>query len=348
MTFLPPPPLKHLANPKTKKTHITKSYTGIAAFTKLFEKAEDKPPKVVQENQPERRKRLKSEQKASTSMFLKIEKEAYQRVFDPKKSKDNTPRDETINMLTSEIPSNMNMNIDVGALFNSAVDKFQLQKRKVAMNPYNTLFVGRLHYSITDTKLLREFDSFGKVNDIILVSDPYKKAESESESDPAQIQAATNGNGKGKGKGRGKKRGRDDAQQSQNENDSQLQINNNNNNTSNSRGYAFIEYTSEADMRNAFNRSDGRRLEGKPIVVDVQRAGTVPDWTPRKLGGGIGCTRIGPKQMNIHMPGRLDGRFVQSRGFTMNGMTVDGGDVMNMNDNRGGRGMRGYREEERR
>ena len=187
MTFLPPPPLKHLANPKTKKTHITKSYTGIAAFTKLFEKAEDKPPKVVQENQPERRKRLKSEQKASTSMFLKIEKEAYQRVFDPKKSKDNTPRDETINMLTSEIPSNMNMNIDVGALFNSAVDKFQLQKRKVAMNPYNTLFVGRLHYSITDTKLLREFDSFGKVNDIILVSDPYKKAESES--DPAQIQA---------------------------------------------------------------------------------------------------------------------------------------------------------------
>lgn len=73
-----------------------------------------------------------------------------------------------------------------------------------------------------------------------------------------------------------------------------------------SRGYAFIEYEHEEDMKRAYRAADGMRIEGREIVVDVERGHTVPTWLPRRLGGGLGGTRLGGKGKNITYPGRFD------------------------------------------
>ena len=73
-----------------------------------------------------------------------------------------------------------------------------------------------------------------------------------------------------------------------------------------SRGYAFIEYEHEEDMKRAYRAADGMRIEGREVVVDVERGHTVPDWLPRRLGGGLGGTRLGGPQFNVTRPGRFD------------------------------------------
>jgi U1 small nuclear ribonucleoprotein len=105
------------------------------------------------------------------------------------------------------------------------------------MNCYNTLFVGRLAYEVTERKLLREFETYGPIKDIKLV-------------------AVKGGERHGK-----------------------------------SRGFAFVEFEQEDDMKRAYRAADGIKIEGKNIVVDVERGHTVPNWLPRRLGGGLGGTR---------------------------------------------------------
>ncbi|KAL7439811.1 hypothetical protein ACHAXM_006861 [Skeletonema potamos] len=117
------------------------------------------------------------------------------------------------------------------------------------MNCYNTLFVGRLAYEVTERKLLREMEAFGPVKDLKLVT---------------------------------------------------------NKSTGKSRGYAFVEYEHEEDMKRAYRAADGMRLEGRAIVVDVERGHTVPNWLPRRLGGGLGGTRLGGNDKNIFIAGRFD------------------------------------------
>lgn len=116
------------------------------------------------------------------------------------------------------------------------------------MNCYNTLFVSRLAYEVTERKLLREMEAFGPVKDIKLL---------------------VNEEGK-------------------------------------SRGFAFVEYENEEDMKRAYRAADGMRIEGRPIVVDVERGHTVPAFLPRRLGGGLGGTRLGGKEKNVFAPGRFD------------------------------------------
>lgn len=58
-----------------------------------------------------------------------------------------------------------------------------------------------------------------------------------------------------------------------------------------SRGYAFIEYQSEVDMRLAYKRADGTKIDGRRVLVDVERSRTVENWLPRRLGGGKGKPR---------------------------------------------------------
>jgi len=70
------------------------------------------------------------------------------------------------------------------------------------------------------------------------------------------------------------------------------------------RGYAFIEFESSHDLKDAFRRADGRKIKGRRILVDVERGRTVPDWKPRKLGGGLGGTRIGSDSQNRKYSGR--------------------------------------------
>ncbi|KAG2182249.1 hypothetical protein INT43_007176 [Umbelopsis isabellina] len=73
-----------------------------------------------------------------------------------------------------------------------------------------------------------------------------------------------------------------------------------------SRGYAFIEFEREKDMRAAYKDADGLKLDGRRILVDVERGRTVKGWKPRRLGGGLGSTRSGSADQRARSSGRND------------------------------------------
>lgn len=102
--------------------------------------------------------------------------------------------------------------------------------------------------------------------------------------------------------------------------------------TNKPKGYAFIEYMHTRDMKGLFNfvmhrvllfdmiwrayvtmlllisaaykQADGRKLDGRRVLVDVERGRTVPNWRPRRLGGGLGTTRVGGEEVNQRYSGR--------------------------------------------
>lgn len=47
------------------------------------------------------------------------------------------------------------------------------------------------------------------------------------------------------------------------------------------RGYAFIEFEEERSVKEAFDRADGRKIDGRRVLVDVERGRTVKGWKPR-------------------------------------------------------------------
>ena len=62
-------------------------------------------------------------------------------------------------------------------------------------------------------------------------------------------------------------------------------------NQGNPRGYAFVEFEQQRDMKDAYKHADGKKIDGRRIVVDYERGRTVKGWLPRRLGGGKGSTR---------------------------------------------------------
>ena len=56
----------------------------------------------------------------------------------------------------------------------------------------------------------------------------------------------------------------------------------------------------------AYKHADGKKIDGKRVLVDVERARTVKGWLPRRLGGGLGGTRRGGVEVNIKHSGRED------------------------------------------
>ncbi|KAK2767059.1 hypothetical protein FQN54_006377 [Arachnomyces sp. PD_36] len=54
------------------------------------------------------------------------------------------------------------------------------------------------------------------------------------------------------------------------------------------RGYGFIVYEREKDMKAAYKETDGIRIKDRRILVDVERGRTVKGWKPRRFGGGLG------------------------------------------------------------
>jgi len=65
------------------------------------------------------------------------------------------------------------------------------------------------------------------------------------------------------------------------------------------RGYAFIEYEHERDLKNAYKQGDGKKIDGRRVMVDVERGRTVEGWLPRRFGGGRGPGRQGkPSKKN--------------------------------------------------
>ncbi|KAG0002101.1 hypothetical protein BGZ80_010345 [Entomortierella chlamydospora] len=99
------------------------------------------------------------------------------------------------------------------------------------------------------------------------------------------------------------------------------------------RGYAFIEFEREKDMKAAYKDADGIKIHGRRIVVDVERGRTVKGWRPKRLGGGLGGTRIGAPHENQSSSGR-DNRHERERSRGADrGSSRYGGDYR---DGRGG------------
>lgn len=111
---------------------------------------------------------------------------------------------------------------------------------------FKTLFVARLSADTTERTLQKEFEEYGPIKRVRLVTDAEGK----------------------------------------------------------SRGYAFLEFEHRNDMKMAYKMADGKKIDGRRVLVDVERGRTVPDWyercrwytcsaglwhrRPRRLGGGIG------------------------------------------------------------
>ncbi|MQL94204.1 hypothetical protein Taro_026850 [Colocasia esculenta] len=55
-----------------------------------------------------------------------------------------------------------------------------------------------------------------------------------------------------------------------------------------SRGYAFVEYETEREMRRAYEEAHHSFIDGSEIIVDYNRQQLMPGWIPRRLGGGLG------------------------------------------------------------
>ncbi|CAL1399791.1 unnamed protein product [Linum trigynum] len=110
----------------------------------------------------------------------------------------------------------------------------------VSGDPYKTLFVARLNYETSESRIKREFESYGPIKRVRLVTDK---------------------------------------------------------DTNKPRGYAFIEYVHTRDMKSAYKQADGRKIDGRRVLVDVERGRTVPNWRPRRLGGGLGTSRVGGEEV---------------------------------------------------
>lgn len=83
-----------------------------------------------------------------------------------------------------------------------------------------------------------------------------------------------------------------------------------------SRGYGFIEYENEEDYKNAYKHADGRRIDGKRVLVDFERGRTTKGWKPRRLGGGRGSTRA-TKPKGEKIAAKIDFQYIydESRGY---------------------------------
>ena len=117
----------------------------------------------------------------------------------------------------------------------------------ISGDPYKTLFVARLNYETSESKIKREFEAYGPIKRVRLVTD---------------------------------------------------------NETNKPRGYAFIEYMHTRDMKAGYKQADGKKLDNRRVLVDVERGRTVPNWRPRRLGGGLGTTRVGGEDVNQKFSGR--------------------------------------------
>lgn len=51
------------------------------------------------------------------------------------------------------------------------------------------------------------------------------------------------------------------------------------------RGYAFVEFERQRAVENAYRQANGIKLDGRRLVVDVERGRTVKGWFPNRLDG---------------------------------------------------------------
>ncbi|KAH8877440.1 U1 small nuclear ribonucleoprotein 70 kDa [Schistosoma japonicum] len=151
---------------------------------------------------------------------------------------------------------------------------------KATSNPYNTMFVARLNYDTTESKIKRELDAFGRINNIVMVKNVitgkprgYCFVEFEHERDMHVIRFHVY------------------------------------------RGFspvlcAYVVLHYPNNIKAAVKALNGRKIDGARVVTDVERGRTRPDWRPRRLGKGLGKNRQGPsdKSHRKHENGREPSR----------------------------------------
>ncbi|KAF2773058.1 RNA-binding domain-containing protein [Teratosphaeria nubilosa] len=120
-------------------------------------------------------------------------------------------------------------------------------------DPYKTLFVSRLHYDTDIKDLEREFGRFGPIQRIrIITHQPVDKENSEEKPKDVTQKTPTK------------------------------------NRINKSKGYAFVVFENERDMKAAYKETDHLVIRGRKVLVDVERGRTVTGWKPRRFGGGLG------------------------------------------------------------
>lgn len=65
------------------------------------------------------------------------------------------------------------------------------------------------------------------------------------------------------------------------------------------RGYGFVEFEKERDMRAAYKQADGKKIDGRRIIVDTEKGRASRGWRPRRLGGGIGYSRASHEEKRL-------------------------------------------------
>ncbi|KAG6515001.1 hypothetical protein ZIOFF_025379 [Zingiber officinale] len=63
----------------------------------------------------------------------------------------------------------------------------------------------------------------------------------------------------------------------------------------------FVEYMHTHDMK-----TDGKKLHYRRVLMDDEHGKTVPNWRPRRLGGGLGTTRTGREEFTQNHSASLD------------------------------------------
>ncbi|KAK1291591.1 U1 small nuclear ribonucleoprotein 70 kDa [Acorus calamus] len=132
-------------------------------------------------------------------------------------------------------------------------------------DPYKTLFVARLNHESTEQRIKREFETYGPIKRVSVMEHPHGVLQLLHFK---LVRLITDKE------------------------------------TNKPRGYAFIEYMHTRDMKAAYKQADGRKLDNRRVIVDVERGRTVPNWRPRRLGGGLGSTRVGGEDLNQRYSGR--------------------------------------------
>ncbi|XP_050372326.1 U11/U12 small nuclear ribonucleoprotein 35 kDa protein [Argentina anserina] len=88
-----------------------------------------------------------------------------------------------------------------------------------------------------------------------------------------------------------------------------------------SRGYAFVEFETEREMRCAYKEAHHSLVDDYEIIVDYNRQQLMPGWIPRRLGGGFGGKkesgqlRFGGRERPFRAPIRIPYDDLEKRGI---------------------------------
>eukprot|EP00948_MAST-09A_sp_MAST-9A-sp1_P003980 g3980.t1 len=202
----------------------------------------------------------------------------------------------------------------------------------ITQDAFKTLFIGRLDYKTTVDELKQLCEQFGPVVKAIVVKNrPFSKMDTDSD----EMRDNTNSSDEKMNITNSDEKmvntnSSDEMRENTNSSDEKMNITNSDqkNGTSVkkqkrygrakwgqedtngiSRGYGFVEFANEVDLKNAFRELDGKIVGNQRIVVDVERGRTVRNWKPRWLAGGLGGTTRA-----LHGGRRVIGRAPSSTG----------------------------------